>query len=426
MKIDRRKFLEMTSLLAGSSVLTSTMPWFSVFNDPFPAGKGANDRVRIGVIGVGGRGSALLQNLQQLTERMNMEISAVCDNYKPHYDRAIEMTGGKAKAFLDYRKMLDNTELDGIVIATPLHQHAHITNEALRAGIHVYCEKAMARHLEDVKEMYDTHLEQNKMLLIGHQRLFSPVYLDAMKRIKEDKEIGPVVFLKAHWTRNQDWLLYRNTGGRGTPLDRRLNWRLYEEYSAGLFTELGSHHYQVANWVLDAQPESVMGAGSLNFWKDGREVYDNYSAVFKYPKGIQFSYNCTSSNKHNGMEFQVLGNDGTMELESNKVYRENPPPPPAIRTLIHNIESRLFETIPIGGATWVPAEAVNEGGEFISPDYEMNETLLYLEAFIEFIRKGTAPERLTIEGYNASIWSLLSEQASKTGKELFLPEEYKL
>lgn len=113
-----------------------------------------------------------------------------------------------------------------------------------------------------------------------------------------------------------------------------------------------------------------------------------------------------------------------MTLESNKVYSENPPPPPAIRTLIHKIESNLFETIPIGGATWIPATAVEEGGEYISPDYEMNETILYLEAFIDFIRQGKAPEKLTLEGYHASVWSLLAEQAAKSGNETFLPKKY--
>lgn len=423
MKIDRKKFLEMTSALAGTSVMTSTMPWFSVFNNPFQVGDSPSDRVRIGMIGIGARGQALLRNMQVLSDRMNVEIAAVCDNYKPHYERAIEHTNGEAEAFLDYREMLEKVDLDGVIIATPLHEHAHMTINSMQAGLHVYCEKSMARHLQDVRAMYDTHLEEDKVLLIGHQRLFSPVYLEALKRIREN-EIGPITMLRAHWTRNRPWLFYDNTGGRGTELDRRLNWRLYDEYSAGMITELGTHHFQVANWVLDTQPESVVGKGSINFWKDGREVYDNFSLVFRYPGGIHFSYDCITSNRHNGVQFQVLGNEGTLELESNKMFREDPPAPPAIRTLLHDIESKLFETIPIGGATWIPAQPVSRDGEFISPDYQMDETLLYLEAFVEFIRKGRAPEKLPLEGYWATIWSLLAERATKTESEIQLPEEY--
>lgn len=422
MKINRKTFLELTSALAGSAVFTSTMPWFSVFNNPAPAGASASDTVRLGIVGVGSRGRALLLNLLELEQRMNMQVVAVCDNYEPHYQRAIKLTGGNADAFYDYRKMVEESGLDGVVIATPLHEHAHIAIGCMQAGLHVYCEKSMARHLDDTKQMYDTHIEQERVLLIGHQRLFSPVYLQAMQRIKEGK-IGQITMMKAWWHRNRPWIFYDVPGGRGSALDRRLNWRLYDEFSAGMITELGSHHFQVANWVLDAEPLSVMGTGSINFWKDGREVYDNFSLIFQYPEGIQFTYDCITSNKHNGMQVQVLGHEATMELESNKRFLENPPKPPAIRTLLHNIESDIFETIPIGGATWVPAEPVSQGGEYISDDYQMNETLLYLEGFINFIRKGKAPEKLTIEGYNATKWALLAEQATKQRISVTSPKE---
>jgi len=425
MKIDRRKFLEMTGSLAGTSVLASTMPWFSIFNDPAPAGKNPSDRIRIGMIGIGSRGRALLLNMLELKNRMNVEIVAVCDIYEDHYQRAIELTDGNAKAFYDYRKMLDEVEIDGVIIATPLHIHAHQTIDCLKAGLHVFCEKSMARHLDDVKEMYETHIEEDKILLIGHQRLFSPVYLQAMERISSG-DLGPITKLTGFWDRNKNWILYDVPSGRGTELDRIRNWRLYEETSAGMITELGSHHFQIANWIMGEEPISVMGSGSINFWKDGREVDDNIALIFKYSDGTHFSYNCNSANKYNGMQFQVQGNKGTMELESNKQFAEDAPTPPAVDKLLKNIDENKNETIPIGGATWVPTGAVTHGGEFISEDWEMNETLLYLEGFLNFIREGKAPEKLTIEGYNASVWSLLAEEATKTGTEVKRNPKYVL
>jgi predicted dehydrogenase len=425
MYIDRRKFLEMTGALAGSSLLTTTMPWFSVFNNPAPVGRGASDRVRIGVIGVGSRGRALLLNLQELEEQMNLEIAAVCDTYEPHYERAIELTDGKAEAFFDYREMIENVELDGVVIASPLHEHAHQTIDCLKAGIHVFCEKAMARHLDDVKDMYDAYKESGNILLIGHQRLFNPIYLEAMERL-ERGDIGPITMLRAWWHRNTDWVFYRGTGGRGTELDRQRNWRFYDEYSAGMISELGSHHFQVANWVLGTQPLSVMGSGSINHFDDGREVYDNFALVFKYPEKIHFTYDCITSNKHNGMQVQVLGNDGTLELESNMQFEEFPADPPAIQDLIEDLQEGDNEAIPIGGATWIPNAPIRLGGDYISPNYAMNDTLLYIEGFINFIRKGSAPEKLTTEGYHASIWTLLAEEATKTGKEVTLPDKYRI
>lgn len=423
--MNRKGFLELVSSLAGTTLLATKMPWFGIFNNPSGAGMAPSDRVRVGFIGVGSRGRTLLLNIKSVMDRMNVDIVAVCDNWPEHKERAEKLADGKAQGFLDYREMFDKVPMDAVVIATPLHEHAQMTIDALNLGIHVFVEKAMARNLEDTRAMYDACLNSGKIMLVGHQRLFSPVYLKAMEMINNG-DLGPITMLRAWWHRNREWVFYDVPGGRGTPMDRRRNWRLYWDYSAGMITELGSHHFQVANWVLDAEPLSVMGNGSLNFYKDGREVHDNFSLIFTYPGGIQFSYDVLQSNKHNGMGFQVLGNKGTMQLEANKKFEEQPPPPPAIRTMIHSIESSIFDTIPIGGATWVPAEPVRYGGEYISADYKLNDTQLYLEGFIEFVRKGDAPRKLTDEGYTASTWSMLAEQASRSGEVLTLPEQYRL
>ncbi|MEX0686113.1 MAG: Gfo/Idh/MocA family oxidoreductase [Balneolales bacterium] len=422
-RIDRRKFLEITSSIAGTSVLAASMPWLSVFSESGLAPKGPSDRVRIGIIGVGSRGRALLLNLQTLTERLNFEIVAVCDNYVPHYERAIKLTNGKAEGFLDYRDMLKMDNLDGVVIATPLFEHAKQTIDALKAGINVYCEKAMARHLHDVKQMYDTQLETGKILMIGHQKQFNPIYIQGIEQI-HNGNIGPLVMLKSGWHRNRDWIFYEVPGGRGSALDRQRNWRLYDEYSAGMISELGSHDFQAANWIMDSQPVSVMGTGSINFFHDGREVYDNFALIFNYPGDISMTYDCTTANKFNGQFFQVLGNEGTFDFQNNKVYSEEPPSPPAIRSMIHNIERNIFETIPIGGATWLPDAPVKYGGNYITEDYKMNDTQLALEAFVEYIRVGKVPDKLLKTCYQASIWTLLALEATKTGTVQTLPKEY--
>ncbi len=423
--MNRKGFLELVSSLAGTTVLASKMPWFSIFTNPSGAGSGPSDRIRVGFIGVGSRGRALLLNIKSLQDRMNVDIVGVCDTWPEHKDRAVGLTDGKAQGFLDYREMLDKVPMDAVVIATPLHEHAHMTIDALDMGIHVFVEKAMARTLDDTRAMYDAYLASGKIMLVGHQRLFSPIYLQGLDMIGRG-HLGPVTMLRGWWTRNRDWVFYDVPGGRGSELDRLRNWRLYWESSAGQITELGSHHFQIANWVLGAEPEMVMGSGSLNYWQDGREVHDNFSLVFRYPGGIHFSYDVLQSNKHNGLGFQVLGKKGTMQLEANRIFEEEPPRPPAIRRMIHDIEKSLFDTIPIGGATWVPAEPVAYGGEYISPDYQLNDTQLYLEGFLEFVRKGQAPRQLTDEGYNASTWSLVAEEASRIGGVLTLPEKYKI
>jgi predicted dehydrogenase len=424
MNINRRRFIEMTSVLAGTAFAVVNAPWVSAMHDPAPFGRGPNDRVRLGFIGVGNRGRTLLRNVKASIPHTNAEIVAVCDDYEPFYERAKTLTDNQVPAFRDWREMLDTVEMDGVIIATPPNDHAAPTIAAFEKGIHVFVEKNLARQLGDVKDMYDKHLETGKIMLVGFQRLYSPVYLTAMERIRTGR-YGPITMVKGNWHRNRDWIEYPKYAP-GTPMDKKMNWRLYRESSGGMITELCSHHLHISNWILDEQPVNVVGSGSIVYWKDHREVWDNFGLVFQYPNGQHFTYSCLQSNLHNGVQIQALGKKGMLDLEVNKEFFEQPPKPPAIRQLIHDIETRLFETVPIGGATWVPAEPVKYGGEFISNEWDMNETQLFLEAFVDFIRKGNAPEELTLSGYRASVWALMAEQATYSNERITLPQEYRI
>lgn len=418
--INRRSFIKRISLIAGTTVAVASMPWLKVFNDEVYA-KGPNDKVRLGFIGIGDRGRALLMNVQAFAGLLNVEIAAVCDNYDPNYERAIKLTNGKAKPFKDYRQLLEMKDLDAVVVATPLTQHAKIVIDALNSGLHVFCEKSMARTLDDSKIMYDEHLKTKRILQVGHQRVFSPVYLEAIEKIHRG-DIGQVTHMRAYWHRNSDW---RRPVPAGRPdLDRVINWRLYDDLSAGLFTELLSHQLQVACWIKKSFPTSVVANGSLIYWTKNREVYDHISCIYEFPDETQFVYDSVNSNKHYGCEEQILGSKGTMELEINKIYPENPPPPPGILQLINDIEKDVVSTIPIGGASWVPETAANTKGGYISDNYKMDETKLQLEAFVRYIRKGEAPEELPIQGYYSTVWSLLAEQAAKTKERVTLDKKY--
>jgi predicted dehydrogenase len=420
--INRREFFKKISLFAGSSIALASMPWLKIFNDDIYA-KSVSDKVRLGFIGIGDRGSALLLNVQAIAKPLNVEIAAICDNYEPNYQRAIKFTSGKAKAFYNYLDLLNMKDIDGVVIATPLHEHSRMTIDALNAGVHVFCEKSMARSIEDSKKMYDEHLRTKRILQIGHQRVFSPVYLDAIQKIRRG-DLGQITHMRAYWHRNGNW---RRPVPEGKPeLEKKINWRLYNIFSAGLFTELLSHQLQVANWIKDSFPASVVANGNLIYWKDGRDVYDHISCLYYYPDDSQFIYDSITTNKHYGCEEQILGSKGSMELELNKVYSESPPTPPAIQQLINDIEKDVFKTIPIGGASWVPETAINTKGDYISDNYKMDETKLQLEAFVRYIRKGNAPEELPVQGYYSTVWSLLAEQAAKTQQRLSLDDKYRI
>lgn len=425
-KISRRDFVGKT--LAGSALLLA-YPWLHVLADDETLVTGK--KLKLGIVGVGSRGLLLLHYLLELEEKLNIQVAAVCDNYEPHYQRAIEKTGGRAAGYFDYRDLMAHQDIDAVLIATPLHAHAHITIEALQAGIHVFCEKAMARTLEGIRSMAQAHYQTGKILQIGHQRMFDPRYLQAIELIKNG-EIGNITQIRAYWHRNHDW---RRPLPEGKPeLERMINWRLYKAYSCGLMTELASHQIQVANWLKDDLPVSVMGTGSINYWKDGREVYDNVALIYSYADGTQFIYDSMTSNRHYGLEEQIMGDKGTLEMEVNKRYMENsppppePPPPPGIIQLMNDIQNGIFgEAIPLTKSSWVPELRIDEPGQEIARrEEEFDESRTQLEAFIASVRKGSSTPGLFEQAYWASVWTLLGQQAMEEKKIIMLPEEMKL
>lgn len=418
-KIERRDFLKSATTLIGGSVFLSSLPWFSQFaksqEAPFTGRK-----ARLAVIGTGSRGRLLLEILLKVPY---VEIIALCDDYAPSLKAAIDMIPGyRPEQFTDYTALLSRKDIDGVVIASPLHWHHRMTIDALSAGKYVFCEKAMAMTEDHCKEMTETSFSTGLGLMVGHQRMFDPQYLEGIGRI-QNGDLGRITQIRAFWHRNNDWR-------RPVPdptLERKINWRLYNEYSLGLMTELASHQVHVANWALGAVPERVTGMGSINYWKDGREVFDNVNLVYRYANGTHLVYDSMISNKHYGLEEQVLGDLGTLELESGRFYPETPPPAPGILQLIHSIEQGVFEAIPIGGASWVPETAENTKGESFVPTDRLDDgTTLQMEAFARMvIEKKPMPELLE-KAYYASIAIIMGHKAMVSGMPVDFNPQYML
>ncbi|MEA1887212.1 MAG: Gfo/Idh/MocA family oxidoreductase [Bacteroidota bacterium] len=413
-KQSRRIFLQKTALLTGGLFLGSHFPDVRAL-----AGDQENvaDTVRLGIIGSGSRGQYLMTHINLIP---GIEIVAVCDNYPPNLDKGVQMTGGKAEAFVDYRNLLKRGDIDGVIIATPLHLHAIMSIDSLKAGLHVFCEKAMAKTPAGCLAMYNAQRETGKMLLIGHQRMFNPRYLKAFEMINRG-QLGDITQIRAYWHRNNDWR--REVPEPG--LERKINWRLYWEYSEGLMTELGSHQIQVANFIKKDFPRAVTGTGSINYWHDGREVFDNVNMVYEYPDGSSLIYDSMISNAHYGYEEQIMGPRGTMELEVGKMYSENPPPAPGILQLLNNIEHEIFDPLPLGGKSWIPETAVEGKGEYIyEVDLEDDGTALEMEGFAQMIRESRHSDTLLREAYYAAIAAVLGNEAIKKGELITFPEEY--
>lgn len=405
--LTRRSFLD--HVLMASAGIAAAAPWAAFAAGAEPV---QTDRVRLGVIGTGDRGRTLIRNI---AKTRNCVVAALCDDYEPHLTRARALVAANTPTFADHRAMLDAGGLDAVVIATPLHVHARQALDAFDAGLHVWCEKAMARTIADCSAMVKRAQDSRKVLQIGHQRMFNPTYLNALSRVKAG-EIGAVTQIRASWHRNTSWR--RPVPADST--DRRLNWRLYRESSAGLMTELATHQLQVASWFLDAAPTRVIGSGSICFWKDGREVYDHAALVYDYAGGRKLVWTSLLNNARYGCEEQIQGSKGTIEPELGRIFKENPPGVPALRRMTQDVKEGRKRPVPIGGATWFPELPVTTPGESLGWG-EYDETMLQFEAFGEAVRSGTPVPGLLRQAYWASVASLMGEEAMDTGLAVAWP-----
>lgn len=407
--LTRRTFLDHVLKASAAAGMAGAAPWAAFAAGAEPV---QTDRVRLGVIGTGDRGRTLIRNI---AKTRNCVVAALCDDYEPHLARARALVAANTPAFADHRAMLDAGGLDAVVIATPLHVHARQALDAFDAGLHVWCEKAMARTIADCSTMVKRAQDSRKVLQIGHQRMFNPTYLNALGRVKAG-EIGTVTQIRASWHRNTSWR--RPVPADST--DRRLNWRLYRESSAGLMTELATHQLQIASWFLDAAPTRVIGSGSICFWKDGREVYDHAALVYDYAGGRKLVWTSLLNNARYGCEEQIQGSKGTIEPELGRIFKENPPGVPALRRMTQDVKDGRKRPVPIGGATWFPELPVTTPGESLGWG-EYDETMLQFEAFGEAVRSGTPVPGLLRQAYWASVASLMGEQAMDSGRAVDWP-----
>ena len=412
--MSRREFLKNLGI-AGAGFLAATSPWLSAFSEVNDTVK---ERCRIGVIGPGSRGQFLMGFL---AKNPKAEIVALADVYEPSIESARKIAPN-AKIYNDYRKLLEDPEVEAVLVATPLHTHHGIVMDAFDAGKHVYCEKTIGYTMEQCHEMYNRHLSSGKLFFTGQQRLFDPRYIKVMEMV-HNGTFGKISAVNAYWNRNGDWR-------RSVPspeLEKFINWRLYNESSRGLMSELGCHQLQIGTWAIGKLPDRVMGHGGITFWKDGREVHDNINCIYSYDSGESLTYGSVISNKFYGLEEKIMGNLGTVEPESGKYYFEETSPAPAFLQMINSWENTLFEEIPFAGTSWAPESANTNKGEYILGKRPKTDgSSLLVDAFVEAVITSRQPKRIAEEGYYASLLCLWGHKAIETGEILNFPKEFSI
>jgi predicted dehydrogenase len=202
-----------------------------------------------------------------------------------------------AVVYNDYRKLLEDKNIDAVVIATPLDRHYQMAMDALDAGKDVFCEKAMCYELSQCHDVYMKYKSGKNIFFVGQQRLFDPRYIQVMKLV-HDGTFGDINAVWAYWNRNNDW----RRPCPSADLDEHVNWRLYKAHSKGIMTELACHQLQIGTWAMRELPNKVMGHGAITHWKERREVYDNVSCVYVFDSGRKMTYDSVLSNKFYGYE----------------------------------------------------------------------------------------------------------------------------
>ncbi len=302
MRDSRRKFFKTGAALIGGSVLG--VRYLNAM--PIHFGK---EIVNVGVIGTGDRGSGLIRLMNQIE---GLEVVACSDLIPFRLEDAIMLTKS-AKAYPDYNNLLADKKVDAVIVSTPFSTHDEIAIAALKAGKHVYCEKTMTKGIAEIQSVIDAVNASGKVFQTGHQYHSSPLYNKAREIIRSGY-IGDVTAYECQWNRNGSWR-------RPVPdpkWERMINWRMYREYSGGLVAELMSHQIDFINWVTDSHPEQITGFGGIDHWKDGRETFDNVHLLFKYPSGLDASFECTTTNGYQDYQIKVLGSKGTIILDYTK------------------------------------------------------------------------------------------------------------
>lgn len=336
---DRRSFMK--NAATGSIALAAT----GMTPPALGSVLGANESIRLGHIGVGGRGSALLRVLLENAENLNVESVAVCDIYEYRKEAAKQKSGGRL--YHDYHDLLACDDIDAVVIAAPDHWHMPMILDAFEAGKHVYVEKPMTHTFKEAKKVYQEAQKTDLVIQVGTQFASEDQWWQARK-IVASGGIGKILWSQGSDCRNTpkgEWNYYaiRPDAGPDTvdwkrflgsspkrewDPDRYFRWRKYWDYSGGVATDLLFH--ELAPMLIALGPDfpvSVSAQGGIFIQKDQREVPDTFLATATYASEHSVLLVSCMANR-NRIPDVIRGNEGSIYLNGDSICIEGQPVDP--------------------------------------------------------------------------------------------------
>jgi predicted dehydrogenase len=416
----RRSFLTGAGATIGASALGRTALSYSRI-------LGANERISLGHIGVGRRGTGLAGIAAQLKTK-NVEMTAVCDLWKVNREAAAaraEAAYGRApRAFQYMEDLLALKDVDAVLISTADFQHATHLKQVVEAGKDAYCEKPMANDLAEAKAARDAVLRSDRVVQVGTQHRSEPYQIVARDFIRSGA-LGEVSKVEIVWNyhgprwrgreevaqlREQDtdwrrWLLtkpYR-------PFDPRMyfEFRLYKDFSSGIADQWMSHGIDLIHYFLEDEfPRSVMASGGVFAWKDGRENPDTFQALLEYPKGFLVSYATSFGNDADSFT-RIMGKQATLvniggegsprwkSVEEKGTHESDP-----------NVKrAEKYLTLP--------------GSDEIAPTSISDDDLSHMTNWLECLRSRKPPNATVRHGFAHSVACIMAAHAYREGKKLY-------
>ena len=260
---------------------------------------GANDRIRLGQIGLGARG---YYELTVCLKNAGVEVAAVCDPFQPFVDHAVKQAGPKAAGYQDFRRILERKDIDAVFVSTPDHWHAPIAIAACMAGKDVYCEKPLTHRVAEGRLMVNAARKYGRVVQTGSQQRSAPHYA-RVQELVQNGTIGTVSLVECWNMANVapdgcgnvadeappaglDWDLYLGPAPKVAYNRNRFiwNWRWFWDYANGMMADWGAHHLDSAHQIMGVDaPLAVSSSGGKFALKDNREAPDFFRATFEYP-----------------------------------------------------------------------------------------------------------------------------------------------
>ncbi len=299
---------------------------------------GANDRVRMGYVGLGNRGD---QVHDAFLEHANNETAAVCDLRDDYMDFAIRKSRAHPKKYNDYHALLDDKDIDAVVIATPDHWHALMFINACNAGKDVYVEKPLSLTVVEGRKMVETAVRTRRVTQVGTQRRSTASLIEAAEFVRSGG-IGHVTVAKSYHMENE-WPKGIGNPPNGDPPTEKewdqwlgpapkvpynknrefYKFRWFYDYSGGQLTNYGVHNVDMIRWCLGQEyPRRVAALGGKYVVQDNREIPDTLEVIWEYDRGTVMTFSHFDGNAAPGnpmrAEIELRGTKGTMYLAGGR------------------------------------------------------------------------------------------------------------